>query len=149
MAKRKSGKKSRRDVMGNNRVYRYIFIPCAIVVITSLIYLIWFINTKNSTYDNIAYIKSFMTSSGVINDFQNKLGMHDPMNDIRWYKTDNEIRIEFGRIYLTWEPKDFYKQENLDLLGSIGFSVEVKKNEEGVNVLHLYYAGEELPRWVK
>lgn len=150
MAKRRLSKqKGRRDVMGKNKAYKYIFIPCALVIIVSLVYLIWYINAQNSTYDNILYIRSFMTSSGTLNDFQNKLGMHNPETDIKWFKTDDEIRIEFGRIYLTWEPKDFFVQENLDLLGTIGFSVEIKEGDDGVKVMHLYYQGKELERWVK
>lgn len=149
MAKRKLGKNNRKEVMGNNKIYKYVFIPCALIVIVSLVYFIWFINQKNSTYSNIQYIRSFMTSSGTLNDFQNKLGMHDPEKDIKWYKTDDEIRIEYGRIFLTWEPKDFYAQENLDLLGTIGFTTEIKKDKEGNKVLHLYYQGKEVERWVK
>lgn len=149
MAKRKLGKQQRRDYMGKNKPYKYVFIPCAIVIIVSLCYLIWYINTQNSTYDNILYIRSFMTSSGTLNDFQNKLGMHNPDTDIKWFKTSDEIRIEFGRIYLTWEPKDFYAEENLELLGTIGFTIEIKKDGDGNSVLHLYYRGKEVPRWVK
>ena len=149
MAKRKLGKQKKKDYMGGNKAYRYVLLPCVIVLVASLIYLIWYINTQNSTYENILYIRSFMTSSGTINDYQNKLGMHDPETDIKWYKTDKEIRIEFGRIFLTWEPEAFYQQENLDLLSTIGFTIQIKKDVNNVSVLHLYYHGEEVPRWVK
>ena len=150
MAKRKLGtKQNRNTAMTKHGGYKYVFIPCAIVIIVSLVYLIWYINTQNSTYDNILYIRSFMTSSGNLNDFQNKLGMHDPETDIKWFKTDKEIRIEFGRIFLTWEPEDFFAQENLDLLGTIGITTDIKKEKDGRQVLHLYYRGTEIPRWVK
>lgn len=150
MAKRKLGKVTqRKDYMGGHSPMKYILIPCCIVIIASCIYLIWYINNQNSTYQNIEYIRSFMTSSGKLNDFSNKLGMHDPETDIKWYKTDDEIRIEFGRIYLTWEPEDFYKQDNIDALGTIGFTVEIKKDSDGNKVLHLYYMDEEVERWVK
>lgn len=150
MAKRKAAEiTKRKDYMGKNKSYKYVIVPCVIVLIASLVYLVWFINTQNSTYKNIMYIREFMTSSGTLNDFQNKLGMHDPATDIKWFKTDKEIRIEFGRIYLTWEPADFYKPENLELLGTIGFTTEIKKSKDGVQTLHLYYQGEEIPRWVK
>lgn len=149
MAKRNSGRQKKKDFMGKNKGYKYVFIPCAIVIIASLIYLVWYINTQNSTYENILYIRSFMSNSGTLNDFQNKLGMHDPETDIKWYKTDDEIRIEFGRIFLTWEPEKFYEKENLELLETIGFTIEIKKNSDNVSVLHLYYHGEEVQRWVK
>lgn len=149
MAKRKLGKKSRKEVMGKHKGYKYVFIPCTIVIVASLVYLIWYMNTQNSTYDNILYIRSFMTSSGTLNDFQNKIGMKDPETDIKWYKTDDEIRIEFGRIFLTWEPEDFYAEENLQLLSSIGITTEIQKGTDGVRTLHVFYHGEELERWVK
>jgi hypothetical protein len=90
-----------------------------------------------------------MTSSGKLNDFQNKISMHDPETDIKWYKTSDEITIEFGRIILTWEPEDFYKQDNLDQLASIGITTEIKQSKDGTKTLHLYYLGQELERWVK
>lgn len=150
MAKRKLGKVTKKkDFMQGAGTMKYILIPCAIVVIATCVYLIWYVNNQNSTETNIEYIRSFMTSSGKLNDYSNKLGMHDPETDIKWYKTDDEIRIEFGRIYLTWEPADFYKQENLDALSTIGFTIDIKKDSDGNKVLHLYYNGEEVERWVK
>lgn len=150
MAKRKLNKVTqRKDYMGGKSPVKYVLIPCVIVIIMSCVYLIWYINNQNSTYSNITYIRSFISSSGKLNDFSNKLGMHDPETDIKWYKTEDEIRIEFGRIYLTWEPAKFYEQENLDLLATIGITAEIKVDKENNKVLHLYYMGEELERWVK
>mgnify|MGYP001660877101 FL=1 len=150
MAKRKLAKSQRRkDYMGGKSVLKYILIPCTIAIVASCIFLIWYINNQNSTYSNIEYIRGFMTSSGKLNDYSNKLGMHDPETDIKWYKTDDEIRIEFGRIYLTWEPEKFYQQENLDALETIGFTIKVKEDKDGNKILHLYYQGEEVERWVK
>lgn len=150
MAKRKLKKGVKTTTqMDKNPVMRWILIPCTIVIVFTCIFLIWYLNNQNSTYTNIQYIRSFMTSSGTLNDFQNKLGMHDPETDIKWYKTDDEIRIEFGRIILTWEPVDFYQQENLDALGTIGFTTKIIEDSEGNKILHLYYQGEEVERWVK
>lgn len=150
MAKRKLAKSQRRkDYMGGKSVLKYILIPCTITIVASCIFLIWYINNQNSTYSNIEYIRGFMTSSGKLNDYSNKLGMHNPETDIKWYKTDDEIRIEFGRIYLTWEPEKFYQQENLDALETIGFTIKVKEDKDGNKILHLYYQGEEVERWVK
>ena len=90
-----------------------------------------------------------MSSSGELRDYSNKLGMHDPETDIKWYKTDKEIRIEFGRIFMTWEPEVFYSQEVQDQLATIGFTTDIKKDSDGTKRLHLYYRGEEVERWVK
>lgn len=150
MAKRKSlqGKRHATE-MNKHGMQKYVVIPCTIVLIASLIYLIWYINNKNSTYENILYIQSFMNNSGKLNDYSNELGMHDPETDIRWYKTKDEIRIEFGRIYLTWEPEEFYAEENLVLLSTIGFTIEIREDSDGVKTLHLFYMGKECERWVR
>lgn len=145
MAKRRKQK----EFMDKGKGIKYIIWPCLIVMVGSLIYLVWFVNNQNATYNHILYIQSFMTNSGKLNDFQNKLGMHDPETDIKWYKTDDEIRIEFGYITLTWEPKDFFQQENLELLQTIGFTTEIVTDDEGNKILKLYYMGEELERWIK
>lgn len=149
MAKRKLGKSQKKEYMDGGKLMKYVLIPCALVVIASCIYLWWYMTQQSSTYSNIAYIRSFMTSSGKLNDYQNKIGMKDPETDIKWYKTDKEIRIEFGRIYLTWEPEEFYKQENLDNLSSIGITTKIISGDDNKKTLHLYYQGEEIERWVK
>ena len=149
MAKRKLNTVTKRKENMKGGVTKYILIPCTIVIIASCIFLIWYINRQNSTYSNINYIKGFVTSSGKLNDFSNKIGMQDPETDLKWYKTDKEIRIEFGRIILTWEPKDFYVQENLDALSTIGITTEIKTEKDGTKTLHLYYNGNEMERWVK
>lgn len=149
MAKRGSrSANNRKTAIEKHGISKWILLPCLFVMIASLIYLVWFINNQNSTYKNITYIRSFMTSSGKLNDFSNKLGMHDPKEDIKWYKTDDEIRVEFGRISLTWEPEKFYEQKNLELLSTIGITIDIKE-ENGLKVLHLYYNGEEIERWVR
>lgn len=142
-------KRKTKGVQEKRTGIKYMFVPIAIALIASLIYLIWYLNNQNATYEHIDYIRSFMTSSGKLNDYQNKLMMHNPATDIKWYKTDDEIRIEFGNVILTWEPKDFYKQENLDHLGTIGITAQVTEEKDGTKRLRLYYMGEELERWVK
>lgn len=147
MAKRRSSKK--KDYMNKGMGMKTIIMPCVIVIIASCVFLIWWIAHRNSTYENIEYIKSFMSSSGELRDYSNKIGMHDPATDIKWYKTEDEIRIEFGRIYLTWEPADFYNENNLKQLETIGITTKIIADANGNKVLHLYYHGVELERWVK
>lgn len=139
----------RKDFTKSTSFSKLVLIPCTIVIIMSCLYLIWYLSQRNSTIENIYYIQSFMTSSGQLNDYANKLGMHDPEKDIKWFKTTDEIRIEFGRITLTWEPDMFYQQENLDLLKTIGFTIQIKEDKNKKKVLHLFYKGVELERWVK
>ena len=148
MAKRK--KTVRKDAMHKNQGWKYFMWPCLLVIIFSCVFLIYWINNRNSTYNNIEYIKGFMTSQGKLNDFSNKLGMHDPNTDIKWFMTDKEVRIEFGRIILDWEKEEFFDQANLDHLSTIGITTEIKEDEKThVKVLHVYYCGMELERWIK
>ena len=149
MAKRKKGHAREKDIMGGGKFTKMVLAPCLLVIIGSCIFLFWWINNRNSTYTNIDYIRSFMTQSGTLNDYQNKIAMWDPETDLRWYKTDKEIRIEFGRIVLTWEPADFYTKENLEHLATIGITAEIKENKDGTKILKLYYHGEEIERWIK
>lgn len=135
-------------ILNKGNFLKYVILPCFIAFIVSCVYAFWYTNNQNSTYTNIEYIRSFMTSSGRLNDFQNKLMMHDPKEDIKWYKTDDEIRIEFGCIPLTWKPEDFYAEENLAALETIGFTIDIKTQSSGKK-LYLYWNGEEVERWVK
>lgn len=148
MAKRKKAKK--KDFMNKGASWKWFIAPCALVIICSCVYLMWYINNKNSTYTNIEYIKGMMTSSGKLNDFSNKIAMHDPKTDIKWFMTDKEVRIEFGRIILDWEKEDFFKEENLTHLSTIGITAEIIPDKAtGVKKLHIYYQGLEIERWIK
>lgn len=150
MAKRKITKVNRRkDFMGGNSIIKYVLTPCIIVVVASCIFLVYYYNNKISTTSNVKYIESFMSSSGQLRDYSNKIGMHDPEEDIKWYKTNKEIRIEFGRIYLTWEPEEFFTKEVSDLIETIGFTTTYNTNKDGEKVLKIYYQGVEVERWVK
>ena len=151
MAKRKhKGGIKKTTVMENGKFIKYVLWPCLIVIVASLGFLIWYINRQNSTYEHILYIRSFMTSSGKLNDFQNKLGMHDPETDIKWYMDKDNIEIDFGYIILTWEKEDFFQEDNLTLLSTIGFTTEITETKDKKSkTLHLYYMGEELERWIR
>ena len=149
MAKRKKGHAKERDIMGGGKFLKTVLWPCMIVIIGSCIFMIWWINNRNSTYTNIDFIRDHMTSGGKLNDFKNEICMWDPETDLRWYKTDKEIRIEFGLIVLTWEPADFYTEDNLNHLSTIGITAKVKEDKEGNKVLKLYYFGTEMERWIK
>lgn len=117
MAKRKKPKQ--KDFMNKNASWKWFVAPCVLIIICSCVYMIWFINNRNSTYTNIEYIKGFMTSSGTLNDFSNKIAMHDPKTDIKWFMTGDEVRIEFGRIVMDWSKEDFFKEENLRTLAPL------------------------------
>ena len=117
--------------MAKNAEWKWIILPCLLVLCASIILLYLWIGNRNSTNTNIDYIRSFMTSTGKLNDFSNKLSMHDPYKDIRWEWTDEgEVAILFGRIILDWEStEDFLNQDVQTKLGTIGFVTEVINDE--------------------
>lgn len=140
--------RERDTVMQKGQFSKYVLIPVGITIIVLSILLFWYQNNLNATDEHIEYIRSFMTSTGKLNDFQNKLGMHDPLKDIKWYKNEDEIRIEFGRMILTWEPEDFFTDDTQEKLNSIGIRWDILK-EGDLKVLHIYYRDQEIPRWVE
>ena len=146
--KMKSLRSKENLTMGKGAFLKTVIIPVCLVVIVLSVFFFWYQNNLNATDEHIAYIRSFMRTPGNLNDFQNKLGMHDPKTDIKWYKTEDEIKIEYGRIILTWEPSDFYTEETKEQLNSIGFDYDIKK-VNGQKTLFLYYNGEELERWIE
>ena len=140
--------RERDTAMQKGQFSKYVFIPVGIAIIVLTVLLFWYQNNLNATDAHIEYIRSFMTSTGKLNDFQNKLGMHDPLKDIKWYKNEDEIRIEFGRMILTWEPEDFFTEDTQEKLNSIGIRWDILK-EGDLKVLHIYYRDQEIPRWVE
>lgn len=116
-----------------------------LIIIGCVGYFFYARTQNNSTYTNIEYIKGYMTPSGTLNDWQGKLGCKG-VEDMKWYLTEDELKIEFGRIALTWPPEEFVKQENLQLVGQIGITAKYNKKEQK---LKLYWCNQEIERWVE
>lgn len=146
--KMKSLRSKENLTLGKGAAIKMFILPAAIMTIALSVFLFWKSNNYNATAEHIEYIRSFMTTPGKLNDFQNKLGMHDPETDIKWFREKDEIRIEYGRIILTWLPEEFFTEETQEQLGSIGFSYDIKKIK-GVQTFILYYNGKEIERWVE
>ena len=127
---------------------KVVLFPVALTLIVISIYFFWYQNNLNATDEHIEYIRSFMRSPGVLNDFQNKLGMHNPKEDIKWFEEGDNITIEYGWVILTWTKEDFKTEETLQSLQSIGFTYEIKCKDNN-EVIKLYYCGEEIQKWVK
>ena len=116
-----------------------------IMIIASLIYYLYYSVAVNSTAHNIQVIKDHMNSSGVLVDIRNEIAV-DSVDDVKLFVTEEEVRIEFGRLILNWTPEEFATKEVQEELNSIGF--EVKFKGEPVK-MYLYYQGEEVERWVR
>lgn len=132
-----------------NKFMKRVIIPCMLVLIGSLIFYFWFYGKKVATARGIDYIASYMTKSGELRDYSNKIGMHDPTTDIKWFQTDDKIKIEFGRVYLTWEPDDFYEDETEKQLEKIQMTRKIIYKKDGTKEVKIYYQGREIERWVE
>lgn len=147
MAKRKAIKTQ--NHMTKNAEWKWILAPILIVLIGSVILFTQYLGNKKSSYENIDYIRSFMTSTGKLNDFSNKLNMDDPKTDIKWYWDENKnVRIEFGRIVMDFEWEEFILESTQEKLGTIGFAFE-SETVDGRKDLVCYWRGEVVERWVR
>lgn len=146
MAKRSKYKRHKKfDVMASKAELKWIILPCIIVLIGSFVWYLWYANRSTSTIGSVEYIASYMTSTGKINDFQNKIGAKD-VNDIKWFETDKEYEIQFGKITLTWRKDEFLTQETNDLLKKIFMAVGT---DEKTGEIIVYFKGSKVEKWVK
>lgn len=130
--------------MSQNNFIHIIFAVAIVAVVIGVYF--WYLgNNQNATSEHIKYIKSFMSSSGKLNDYSNKLGVHDPKTDIKWFQKDGNIEIHFGRIILTWTEDKFLTEETKEELNTIGMDYSVKKS---TGVITVYYKGEVVNKWV-
>lgn len=103
--------------------------------------------TITNSYDQIDYILSFMRN-GELYDFSNKIGMKNPESDIRWYKTDDGVKIEFGYMTMNFPMEEFLSDKCTLQMGKIGITHKFKKTDTGKKLILLYH-DEELERWIE
>ena len=101
-----------------------------------------------SSYEGAAYIKSFRTASGKINDVSNKIGMNNPDTDFKWFYDGETIRIEFGYITMDFPKEEFVTERCVKAMSDIGITWELKPVADGTR-LTLYYNGKEMERWLE
>ena len=136
-------KKAKHKMVGYNPTKPIII--CGVLVCLCLSGVIFWNGTyRRSSYDNIQYIKSFMSSSGEIRDISNKINMKNPKTDIQWFDEDGIVTIHFGRIVMEWERDEFLSETVQKELNVIGFSVK-QENKDPDTVIRLFYQGLELP----
>lgn len=99
---------------------------------------------RNSTDDNIQYIRDHINSRGELVDLQNDLGVKT-VEDIRFFLDDETAKIVFGKVKLVFPAETFTSKETRDKIATIGF--EVRQNKKTGRIL-LYWHGEEVERWV-
>lgn len=134
------------------KVITYIVVPVLLVLGVIVYGAIDYKFDIKSSYEGIAYIKSFRSASGQINDVSNKIGMKDPEIDFKWFlEKDKDVRIEFGYITLTFPMEEFLTEQCKKSLESIGitYKLEPKKEDKSVSKLRVYYNGKEMERWLE
>lgn len=125
----------------------FIIVPCAIVLF------LWGYDkfqaqrTITNSYDQIEYILSFMRN-GELYDYSNKIGMKNPDSDIRWYRTDDGVKIEYGYMTLNFPMEEFLSDNCTLQMGKIGITHEFHKTDTGKKLVLLYH-DEELERWIE
>ena len=130
----------------NQNNFIHVILAVAIVAFVITVYLWYQGNNQAATTDHIKYIKSFMSSSGTLRDYSNKLGMHDPKTDLKWFEKGDTIEIHFGRIILTWPREVFLLESTREELHTITMDYTVDKVTGNITV---YYKGEVVSKWVE
>lgn len=125
----------------------FVLLPCIIVL--AMIGYDKFQQKREITnsYDQITYITSFM-QNGVLHDFSNKIGMKNPDSDIRWYKTDDGVKIEYGYMTIKFPMEEFLSEECTTQLSKIGITHKFRTTDTGKKLILLYH-DEELERWIE
>ena len=99
---------------------------------------------KNATVRNLEYIIKHTNSAGNIVDYTGDIGVKS-IADIKLYVTSREIRIEYGKILLTFKgEEEFLSEEYTGLLEKVGITREINKK---TGLLEVFYHGVKLERW--
>lgn len=134
-----SGKKSKGGFL------KFVVLPVMILAIGTMIYYFYDQVANGATNENMQVIKDHLNSSGVLVDTRNEIGVKS-VDDIKLFVTEDEVRIEFGYLILTWTPKQFAKKETQEALELLGFEVKFEGDPVKMNI---YWQGEKIERWVK
>lgn len=134
-----SGKKSKGGFL------KFVILPVMILAIGTMIYYFYDQVANGATNENMQVIKDHLNSSGVLVDTRNEIGVKS-VDDIKLFVTEDEVRIEFGYLILTWTPKQFAKKETQEALELLGFEVKFEGDPVKMNI---YWQGEKIERWVK
>lgn len=124
---------------------KFVILPVMILAIGTMIYYFYDQVANGATNENMQVIKDHLNSSGVLVDTRNEIGVKS-VDDIKLFVTEEEVRIEFGYLILTWTPKQFAKKETQEALELLGFEVKFEGDPVKMNV---YWQGEKIERWVK
>lgn len=100
-----------------------------------------------NSYDQIDYILSFMRN-GELYDFSNKIGMKNPESDIKWYRTKDGVKIEYGYMTIQFPMEEFLTDNCEYQLGRIGITHKFRATDTGKKLILLYH-DEELERWIE
>ena len=137
MAKRSKG--------GGDGFLKFVILPVMILAIGSIGYYFYYQVAEGSTNENMQVIRDHMNNKGELVDYRDEIGVKS-VDDIKLFVTEDEVRIEFGVLVLTWTPEKFAEKETQDALALIGF--ETKFEGDPVK-MYVYWQGERVERWVR
>lgn len=139
----KTNKRRSVNSMAGNPI-TFIAIPVILLLITSVIIVTYNTTQQTSNVPAIKKIKEFMRRDGSINDYMGEIGVKDE-NDIKWFQDKDKIKIEFGKIALTYSTDTFESKEMQEQLSYIG--ITVRKNKKTGEYI-LYWHDKKLEKWV-
>ncbi len=98
---------------------------------------------KNATVRNLEFIAKHTNSAGTLVDYTGDIGVKS-IADIKLYVKDKEVRIEYGKIFLTFTEENFLSEEYTGLLEKVGITRQINKK---TGLLEVFYHGVKLERW--
>lgn len=125
----------------------FIIIPCIVLALMYGYNKFDERRTITNSYDQIDYILSFMRN-GQLYDYANKIGMKNPDSDIRWYRTDDGVKIEYGYMTMNFPMEEFLSDKCTLQMGKIGITHKFRTTDTGKKLVLMYH-DEELERWIE
>lgn len=98
---------------------------------------------KDATDKGIEYILRHTNSAGNLVDLTGDIGVKS-IEDIRLYVKTDEVRIEYGKVLLTFTLEDFLGDAYTVNLERIGITRQIN---EKTGLLEVFYHGVLLERW--
>lgn len=119
------------------------FVPVAFLLVGIAWYFTSNSISENATDNSIEYIASHTNSAGNLVDYTGDIGVKS-IDDIRLYITENQVKIKYGKIDLTFTPDGFMADKYTIPLERIGITRQINKKTQ---LIEVFYHGVLLERW--
>lgn len=125
------------------KLLKFILMPVCLFCIGVGLWTLYTGAEKAATDRGIQFIKEHTNSAGRIVDYNGEIGVKS-IKDIKLYVTEKEIRIQYGKIDLTWSKEEFLAEKYDIPLRQIGI---IRQINPRTGELEVYYKEELLERW--